>query len=226
MDYEVQDSVKELGSNASSIRKKTVSIVGLGGIGSNVAELLARAGVNLRLIDKDRVYESDMTFLSLFSQDHLLKFKAKETKKLLENINKDIKVKAFHEELTETNAYLVDADVIIDCSNDLKTSLLVDKAAKKKPVIYARAIGCEGHVFIANETRLKDVSDFLEKMIPDNKKSPVLGSTTRMTASIVVNKALKLLTGSRFEKNYLVFNAWKLSLDKKPVRKNSKKSKK
>ena len=217
--YESLDRVKELGEQAADIRKKTVTVLGLGALGSTVAELLARAGVNLRIIDKDRVLEQDIPLLSLYTMEHCSKFKAKEAKKLLENINPDIKVKAFHEELMQNNAYLVEADAIIDCSNNFETSLLANEARKKTPIIYVRAGGVEGCALILDETGVDAVKDFLEKHVSEYEEQGTLPSTIHLTASLAVNKTLKLLSGQRYEKNLLKVNGWKFSFDKVAVRK-------
>lgn len=220
--YDSLVQVKELGENAKELQKKTATVVGLGAVGSAVAEMLARMGVNLRVIDKDRVYEGDLDKLSLFSEDQIGKFKAKEAKKLLEGLNKDIKVKAFHEELVKNNAYLVESDVVIDCSGNLDTALLVDVAAKKTPLVYARAAGIDGCVLVASDTRLRQITSFLEKNTPASVDGRVLGSTVRIIASLSVNKALKVLTAQKFEKNMLLVNGWKFSFDKVTVRKDRK----
>lgn len=218
--YTSIESITDLSITQKELHKKTVTIVGLGIIGSSVAQIFARVGVNLRIIDKDRVYEEDMSMLSLFGNEHISKFKAKEGKKLLENINADIKVKAFHEELVDNNAFLVESDVIIDCSNNLKTSLLVDKAAKDTPVIYTRAGCTKACVYIAHETRLTEIIPFLEKNTPEDKA--VLPSTSMIAAGLAANKALKILSGQKYEKNFLVIDDWKYSFEKIPVRKSKK----
>ena len=41
--------------NQALLNKKTVCVIGLGALGTNAANLLARAGVNLILIDNDKV---------------------------------------------------------------------------------------------------------------------------------------------------------------------------
>ena len=214
------ESVKELGPSAKDLKKKTVAVIGLGAIGSTVADMLARMGISLRIIDKDRVYEQDIEKLSLFDTSYISKFKAKEAKKILEDTNKDIKVKAFHEELVKNNAYLVEADVIIDCSNNMNTALLVDAAAKKRPVIYARAGGAQGCVIITSDTRIRQMQGFLEKNTPVGKH--VLPTTARLIASLAVNKALKVLTGQKYEKNLLLVDGWKFSVEKVTVRKDKK----
>ncbi|MFP4524691.1 MAG: HesA/MoeB/ThiF family protein [Candidatus Woesearchaeota archaeon] len=218
--YASTDAVKELGSDAASIRQKTVTVVGLGALGSAAAEMLARMGVNLRIIDKDRIYEEDLDKLSLFASEHANKFKAKEAKKLLEDINPDIKVKAFHEELVENNAFLVDADVIIECSHNEKTTILVDDARKETPLVYTRAAGAEGGVLVLDDTKFSEVRGFLEKHAPEAEDGNVLPTTVKLTAALAVNKALKVLTGQRHEKNLLKVNGWTFATDKVTVRKD------
>lgn len=218
--YSSTDAVKELGSDAATIRKKTATVVGLGALGSAVAETLARMGVNLRIIDKDRIYEEDLDKLSLFSSEHASKFKAKEAKKLLEDINPDIKVRAFHEELVENNAFLVDADVIVECSRNEKTASLVDGARKETPLIHTRAAGVEGGILVLDDTKLSDVQGFLDKNIPSSEDGNILPTTVRLTAALAVNKALKVLTGQRHEKNLLKVNGWTFATEKVTVRKD------
>lgn len=220
--YASLQAVKELGPAAKNLQKKTVAVVGVGAIGSTVVDILARAGVNLRIVDKDRVYEEDLCKLTLFDASYVSKFKAKEAKKLLEDINKDLKIKAFHEELVKNNAYLVESDVIIDCSNSMNTALLVDAAAKKTPVIYARAAGTTGCLVVASDVRIRHMQGFLEKHTPVCEDGAVLSSTARLIAALAVNKALKVLTGQKYEKNLLVVDGWKFSFEKVPVRKDKK----
>lgn len=212
-------SIKELGDKPLDITKKTVSIVGIGAIGSAIAETLTRMGVNLRIIDKDRVDQNDLDKLSLFGEEHHAKFKAKEAKKLLEGLNKDVKIKAFHEELMKNNAYLIESDVVIDCTNNNDATLLADNARKKTPLIYVRAGGVEARVVILDTTSAKDVMAFLEKQSPLLDSKNVLPTTVQLVAAITVNKVLKILTGQRYEKNMLAINGWKFSVEKVPVRK-------
>lgn len=220
--YASYEQVQELGEKAADIRKKTVTVVGLGALGSAVAENLARLGIDMRIIDKDRVYEEDLDKLSLYPEEYVSKFKAKEGKKLLEDINKDLKIKAFHEELMKNNAYLVESDVIIECSNSLDTALLVDAARKKTPLVYARAAGAIGALWIADDVKVSQVKGFLEKNTPTAEHGEVLPSTVRIIAALAVNKALKILTGQKHEKNLLVLDTWKFSVDKVAVRKDKK----
>ena len=56
MRYIRQEIFNEIGKKGQvKLRQSAVAIVGLGALGSNSSNLLARAGVNLILIDHDKV---------------------------------------------------------------------------------------------------------------------------------------------------------------------------
>ena len=109
MRYNQLAKFKEIGDKGQkTLTSKTVTIVGLGNIGSTVAAMLARSGVNLRLIDKGRCFTQDLSSQSLYLEEDNTRFKAKQAKKRLEQINPKVKVRTFHEDLTKTNIFLIE----------------------------------------------------------------------------------------------------------------------
>ncbi|MBU1974990.1 MAG: ThiF family adenylyltransferase, partial [Nanoarchaeota archaeon] len=75
MRYKYQTLFSEIGEKGQKeLEKKTVTIVGVGGVGSAVAMFLARSGVNLRLVDKDRVYEDELQRQAIYTEDQINKF--------------------------------------------------------------------------------------------------------------------------------------------------------
>lgn len=134
-------SLKE--TNKDIFKGKTVTIIGLGGVGSRVADLLVRHGINVRLIDKERVYDKELPRQTLFRNEDVSKFKAKQAKKHLENINKDSTIKTFHEELTEDNAFLLSGDMVVDTTNSHKITLISSKAAVSQGIPYI-SCNCAG----------------------------------------------------------------------------------
>ena len=173
---------------------KTVTILGLEGAGSVISEILARAGVNLRLIDKGRVYEEDIQSQALFQEDDITRFKAKQAKKKLEEINKDVKVKAFHEELKEETIYLLDSDLIIDCSNSIETSNLISKyaLAQEIPCLFVNVTGTK--VIIIPQF---DKAAISKVKSVDLNKSGVLGASVFFAGSKTALEALKILQGEK-----------------------------
>lgn len=128
MDISLCLQALQLPSN-TDFSKFNATVIGLGGTGSRVAELLVRHNINVRLIDKERVYEKEMIRQTLFGPEDIGKFKAKQAKKILERINPDVKIKTFHEELTQENSFLLQGDIIIDTTNSHDIALLTNRAA-------------------------------------------------------------------------------------------------
>ena len=62
--------------NIDELKKKTVTIVGLGSLGSFMALLLAKNGVNLNLIDFDRVSIENLSS-QIYSRKDIGKYKTK-----------------------------------------------------------------------------------------------------------------------------------------------------
>jgi sulfur carrier protein ThiS adenylyltransferase len=98
----------------------TVAICGLGGLGSNIAIALARAGIGkLILVDFDRV---DITNLhrQQYKADQIGMYKTDALAENLREINPYIELEAHTERITEENAVtlLSDADVICEAFDD------------------------------------------------------------------------------------------------------------
>lgn len=180
--------------------KGTVTIVGLEGSGVVLAEILTRAGFNLRIIDKGRVYLEELQGQSLFLEEDVTKFKAKQAKKRLEDINKDVKIKAFHEELTQETIYLLDADVVVDCTNTLAVSKMVhDYTLKQKlPGIFVSCTQSKANIFVQNK---KDISSKLKDY--NISKEGVLGSSTYAAAGLVSSLIYKILRGEKVKDEYV-----------------------
>lgn len=200
MDMSIQE--KFLGEEAiKKLQAKTVALIGLGGVGSTVAEILARNGVNLRIVDKDRVYEKDQPRQTLFTREDVTKFKAKQGKKRLEELNKDVKIKTFHEELTKDNLFLLEADLIIDTSNNMDLMLLANEFALSKqiPFITANYSGSKGHVFTVDRIQHKKcacaqcIYDKLK--LPPISKEGAYSPTAISVAGFVISAAIKNLIG-------------------------------
>ncbi len=114
------------------LKKATVGIAGLGGLGSNVAVALARVGVGkLILVDFDVVEPSNLNRQQYFIK-HIGMKKTEAMKKLLEDINPFITVETVDTYLDKTNIEEVfkEAEVIVEafdnpvCKAELTTTVL------------------------------------------------------------------------------------------------------
>jgi len=127
------------------------SIVGLGGLGGAVTEILARIGIGtLTLIEADTFEENNLNRQFLSTHRLLDTSKTKAAIKRVRDINPTISV-AGHDELLEHDnaASLTEhSDVIVDCLDNIQTRFLLESAAKKvgSPLVSAAVAGVYGHV--------------------------------------------------------------------------------
>ena len=116
------------------LRTKRAAIAGCGGLGCYAAEFLARLGLgHLTLIDGDVFAESNLNRQLYSLEVNLGKSKTAEAKKRLQQIRADISLETVEAFINEENAeeLLKGHDVIIDALDNVKTRLLLEKAADR-----------------------------------------------------------------------------------------------
>lgn len=183
--------------------------MGVGALGSTVAEILARAGVGfLRIIDRDFVELSNLQRQSLFDEDDVRQNlpKAIAAAAKLRRINSAIQIEEIVDDVNPTNVedYIQEVDIVLDALDNFETRFVINDACAKhkQPWIYTAAVGSYGLVMpiVPRETPC------LQCMIgglPAPGSSPtcetegVIGPATHLIASIQAAEALKWITGSR-----------------------------
>lgn len=131
--------------------QSSVAVVGLGGLGGGVTEILARIGIGkLILIDGDAFEESNLNRQFLCTQKRLRTSKALAAAERVKEINSSVTTTAYGEFLTQNNALrlLSQAYVIVDCLDSISTRFIVHNAAKKykKPLVSSAVAGASGHL--------------------------------------------------------------------------------
>lgn len=136
-----------------ALAKKTVLIIGLGGLGSPVALYLAAAGVGrLLLSDPDVVELSNLQRQIIHDSTQLGQNKTYSAKQRLQALNPDCQIELFNHALTGNalQAAAQRADVIVDCSDNFATRYAVNHASvnTKTPLVSAAAIRFEGQISV------------------------------------------------------------------------------
>lgn len=121
------------GSFDTKFIEKKVLIIGLGAVGTLVAELLVRAGVkNLVLIDGDRLEIGNLTRHTLTIKE-IGEYKVSAVKRRLQIVEPQVEVEAlamsFYEANRKSRYAIISSEVIIDCTGD--DSLLYDLSKTK-----------------------------------------------------------------------------------------------
>jgi molybdopterin-synthase adenylyltransferase len=141
--FSIKDQIKLLQSK--------VAVVGLGGLGGSVTEILARMGIGtLTLIDGDVFEDSNLNRQMLSSQNGMGISKALAAAERVKEINSSVTIIIRQQFLDEQNApaFLSQAHVIVDCLDNIPTRFTVHEAAKKlkKPLVSSAVAGASGQV--------------------------------------------------------------------------------
>ncbi len=138
-----EDQIRLLGS--------TAVVVGLGGLGGTLVEVLARGGVGtLRLVDGDRFAESNLNRQLFSAQTNIGTSKAESARERVQRINPSISVTVYSTFLDGNNAarLIQGADVVVDCLDSMNARFTLEAAAKSMgiPMVSAAVAGETGHV--------------------------------------------------------------------------------
>ena len=148
--------LKDIGTiGQKKILASKVLIIGVGGLGSPVAEFLSRAGVGtIGIVDNDKVSLSNLHRQSLYTSLSIGKLKVKIAKEEIKKINNNIKVKTYRFRLDSKNLKKIisDYDYIVDGTDNFKTKFLLnDFCLKFRKILVTGAISkFDGHIFTFN----------------------------------------------------------------------------
>ena len=226
--YSRQIILKKVGIiGQKKILNSKVLIIGAGGLGCPVADLLTRSGVGeLGVMDYDKVSLSNINRQILYTTKDVGKYKAKILKKKLNLINKEVKINIYNQKANEKNLKNIinKYDIVIDGSDNFKTKFLLNKFSQKfkKKLIVGAISKFDGHVFtfdftLKNSPCLKcfyqsDPSD----EILNCESEGILGSTANIIGAIQANEALKFILniGKNLQSNILILDFLNLNFRK------------
>ena len=131
----------------------TILIVGMGGLGSPIAMYLAAAGVgHLIIADFDDVELSNLQRQIIHTTSDIGKAKADSALETLQQINHEITVTRFKQQLNDGNLQelVPQVDVVVDGCDNFATRFAVNHACveHQKPLVSGAAIRFEGQVSV------------------------------------------------------------------------------
>ncbi len=199
------------------LQNSKVAIIGVGAIGTLTAELLARAGANLLLIDRDIIDLTNLQRQVLFSEEDLNKNKADVAREKLSKINSTIEIKAANIHLNSQNiSILKKCNLILDCTDNLKTRYLINDFCKKNklPWIYAAAIKKQGMIipFFPEGPCLNCLGTKITRETCN--VFGVLNTITSLVATLQTSLAMKFLTKEDIQTKLFQISLDKLSINK------------
>ena len=180
------------------IKNSRVCVVGCGGLGGYIAELLIRLGVgHIVAVDRDTFDESNLNRQLTCTLETLGKGKADAVKERASLINSEVQVTAVTEFLTAENAgeIIAGCNLVIDALDTIEARKILHSACKKQGV--PMVFGAIGPWHIQYGVIPPD-SDMFAKMTssPDYHGETMLSFVPSLCASCQVAEAVKLLTGN------------------------------
>ncbi len=185
--------------------KATVGVVGAGGLGGFVLELLARMGVGrLLVVDDDVFSDSNLNRQLLAHEKNLDLPKAGAAEKRISEINGAVAVKAYCRRGESSNLpqLFEGCDLVIDCLDNLSSRYDLEEACRKLNVImiHGAIAGFMGQLAVIRPGKplLESIYGSRSEKAADRGAEVTLGNpatTPAMLASWQANEAVKLLAG-------------------------------
>jgi molybdopterin/thiamine biosynthesis adenylyltransferase len=214
----------------AKLGRGSVVIIGCGALGSNVANLLVRAGVGkVRIIDRDFLEYHNLQRQVLFDENDVKAQlpKAIAAKRRLNTINSLVEVEAVVADVNVSNVESLCSGmgVIMDGLDNLESRYLINDAALKLgiPYVYGGAISSFGMTMTMIPGRtpcfrcvFPDIPP--EKIMPTCETDGVLGMAAAAISSLEATEAIKILVGSdQLNKDLISLDVWEASFQRLPI---------
>lgn len=183
------------------LKKKSVGIAGCGGLGSNCAVALARAGVGTLVIaDFDVIVESNLN-RQYFFHDQIGMLKVFALKINLERINPDIKVHAFDLRLCPSDIVEIfsHCDVIVEAFDKAEMKQMIIEAVSNhlpdKSLVIGVGMGGWGDNNSIHTRRAAKLVICGDEMNEVSDTNPPIAPRVGVVANMQANAVLELLLG-------------------------------
>jgi len=218
MRYEKQLFFKYIGKEGQDkIRKSTVTIVGVGALGSVSAELLSRAGIGkLILIDSDKIEIHNLQRQSLFDEKDIGKSKVEVAKSKISKINSEVEVESHNVNLDKYNLDLIQG-ILVDGTDNMEVRDLMNKycVSNNLPWVYGGIASSVGMVYFTSQGRAC-FNCIFNKVIPGItcEGEGVLNTIAYTIASLQVTNVLRYIVGEEIENSLIRVNVWNSEFEK------------
>ncbi|RLG77203.1 MAG: adenylyltransferase [Thermoprotei archaeon] len=182
------------------LRKSTILIAGVGGLGSASSIYLTAAGVGrLILIDAQEVELSNLNRQILHWTNDVGEPKVFSAKEKLKKLNPNVEIDVYHDILSEELArrLVKEADVVIDALDNWEARFILNKVCVEmnKPFIHAGVEGMYGQMLVVVPGKGPCLQCLIPRLPPSRGGIPVLGTTPGILGLMQATEAIKIVTG-------------------------------
>ncbi|ANY65550.1 thiamine biosynthesis protein ThiF [Paenibacillus sp. BIHB 4019] len=202
------------------LSESAVLIIGMGALGTVLANHMVRAGVGLvRFVDRDYVERSNLQRQMLYDEEDVENGypKAVAAEKKLRKINSDVKIEAIVADVTVQNidALLADIDLVLDGTDNFQTRFLLNDACFRSgiPFTYGGAVSSRGMSAILVPGATPCLRCFIQSADAGGQTCDMIGvisPVVDIVASYQAVEALKYLVGAADKRrnSLMTFDLW------------------
>ncbi|GHD18557.1 adenylyltransferase/sulfurtransferase MoeZ [Nocardiopsis kunsanensis] len=225
--------IPEVGMDGQKrLKNAKVLVVGAGGLGSPALLYLAAAGVGtLGIIDFDVVDESNLQRQVIHGQSDVDRPKAESARDSIKDVNPNVEVVLHQDRLESDNALEIfrGYDLVLDGTDNFATRYLVNDACVilNIPYVWGSIFRFDGQVSVFWNEHGPQYRDLYPEppppgMVPSCAEGGVLGVLCASVGSVMVNEAVKLITGigEPLVGRLLIFDALEMTWREVKVRKD------
>ena len=202
MDLKEEDLLKRNVKGISKkLKKAKVCILGLGGLGSNVATLLARSGIGyLKLVDFDIVEASNLN-RQQYRISHIGIKKTEAIKTIIKEINPFVEIEVLNKKIDRENILSIvgDVEIVVEAFDVAETkAMAIEELLINGNKILVSASGMAG-LGSANEIITRKIRDNFY-LVGDNysdyeEYSGIMSTRVMLCAAHQANVVLRLIVG-------------------------------
>ena len=191
-----------------ALRSKRILVLGCGGLGGYIIEMLTRIGVGaIRAVDGDSFEQSNLNRQLLSSPELLGVSKAAAAVARISQVNPDVEAEAYCAFFDETNAekLISGCDLVMDALDNINSRRLLARYCEKLgvPMVYGAISG-----WVAQAAISLPGDDFIEKLYPDGveiRDKSALAFTPALCAAMQCALATRLLCGREIKNSSLKY---------------------
>ena len=183
------------------LHESSVGIAGVGGLGSNIAISLARAGIGrLVIVDFDTVEEGNLNRQYYF-RDQIDMVKVDALKENIKRIDESVQVEVFNHKLTKgkMNKPFHDVDVIVEALDlaETKTAFIEEIMQKlpNKPLVACSGVAGYGNIGRIKSNKLGNLYMVYDEKAKDSEKDVLTAPRIVLMANWQANIILEILLG-------------------------------
>ncbi len=187
------------------LKKSSVLVVGCGGLGGYIIEMLSRIGVgSITTLDGDVFDETNLNRQLYSTTSNLGRKKVAEAEKRVKEVNPHVKFTGYDTVLSEENSdeIISGHDIVVDAVDNVTTRLLMEKKCSRHniPLIHGAIAGWYYQISVVmpgDDTLSKIYSDCEEKGIETLVGNP--SYTPAAAAAAQVSECIKVLLNKEIE---------------------------